>query len=364
MKHKVLFSLLLVVIIIYSFSFSSIISAETKIETQVYVEDYVLEYAKQFVEGEENVSISEIIPIFNIDGEVVRYCVNYVINNNPYAYIILDRYKRDVSSSPLIEFSIGENYFNKDVNNVVLNEIEYALEKNNNIILKNNKVISKNVARKTYVKNHVENGKSVEDGYIDGINIVDVKNLQSVKDFAFFGPFRQYNLVSMVEIGNGICGATVAMNVLKYYYDYDTDYYDKLFYKDTSGKIDIDKTYQKLLSYQKSDNPYNIQTQDLRKQALTRYIKENTQYKVSITKYLINTWTIFYNDIKNNKLVDMRYSGMDGGHAVLALAAAELKKGSLPGTRYLAVADTWNNNIRWLNFDYHDNVSGMSIKIS
>ncbi len=168
----------------------------------------------------------------------------------------------------------------------------------------------------------------------------------------------------MVEIGNGICGATVAMNVLKYYYDYDTDYYDKLFYKDTSGKIDIDKTYQKLLSYQKSDNPYNIQTQDLRKQALTRYIKENTQYKVSITKYLINTWTIFYNDIKNNKLVDMRYSGMDGGHAVLALAAAELKKGSLPGTRYLAVADTWNNNIRWLNFDYHDNVSGMSIKIS
>ncbi len=129
MKHKVLFSLLLVVIIICSFSFSSIISAETKIETQVYVEDYVLEYAKQFVEGEENVSISEIIPIFNIDGEVVRYCVNYVINNNPYAYIILDRYKRDVSSSPLIEFSIGENYFNKDVNNVVLNEIEYALEK-------------------------------------------------------------------------------------------------------------------------------------------------------------------------------------------------------------------------------------------
>ncbi len=76
MNHKVLFSLLLVVIIICSFSFSSIISAETKIETQVYVE-----------------------------------------------------------------------------------EIEYAIEKNNNIILKNNKVIYKNVARKTYV----ENGKSVED---------------------------------------------------------------------------------------------------------------------------------------------------------------------------------------------------------
>ena len=70
MKHKVLFSLfLLLVIIICSFSFSSIISAETKIETQVYVE-----------------------------------------------------------------------------------EIEYAIEKNN-------KVIYKNVARKTYV----ENGKSVED---------------------------------------------------------------------------------------------------------------------------------------------------------------------------------------------------------
>ncbi len=43
MKHKVLFSLLLLVIIICSFSFSSIISAETKIETQVYVEE--IEYA-------------------------------------------------------------------------------------------------------------------------------------------------------------------------------------------------------------------------------------------------------------------------------------------------------------------------------
>ncbi|MDE7215812.1 MAG: hypothetical protein K2O08_03290, partial [Clostridia bacterium] len=77
-----------------------------------------------------------------------------------------------------------------------------------------------------------------------------------------------------------------------------------------------------------------------------------------------NSLSYIYNDINNGKLVAYRYEGLSRGeiigHIILAIGAVSYKS----GWDFIYVADTWNHNLRWLNYGYHDNIGCMSIKIS
>ncbi|MGN0761433.1 MAG: hypothetical protein ACI4MV_05795 [Christensenellales bacterium] len=356
MKNKVISSIILLLICL------SIIFFNCQIIAEENPQSYILEYAEEFVKGYD-LEVAAIIPIYDLYNNIIRYCVTYNKDSKEFGYIILDSIISK-GKAQLIEFAFNCNSIIKpNRKNVLINIMEYGQQRGEFIEV-GNRAFYLSMLKK-YLAN--DSANSIYDGYLDiDINLNDILNGQlQLVPYAFtFRPFIQEDLATTSQIDDGICGATTAMNVLKYYYDSGEEKYDDLFYQNADYSINVNQTYNILRSYQSSSNPYNIEDQDKRKTALNNYIKNKTTLNVTIVKYLFTTWTFFYNDIKNGKLVDVRYSYMDAGHAVLAIGAAVVKPDIYPfGTKFLCVADTWNYNVRWLNYDYHDNVKGMSINV-
>ena len=321
-----------------------------------YVNSYVYAFAEEFVKNIDGGEIKDVIPIYDSEDNINSCCFTINKENEPYMYIILDNYYRE-GISPIIEMGFGDCNFDKNEKVVNLNYIDYGVSKNSKIEFNNQEIEPQNCKINYPKKQSVSlfSTVSVYDGYMSNLNDISLSKLALMTDHYFFEPFVQSDLATSSQIRDGICGATTAMNVLKFYGDA-YDVFDDEIYYDPIG------TYNTLRSYQTvdaGDNPYNISNQSKRKDALTKYINNNTSYKITVKEYLLHSWIFVYNDINNGKLVDYRYSGKEGGHCVLVVGAAS----SSSGSQFIYVADTWNKNLRWLNFNYHDNISCMSIKI-
>ncbi len=346
-------------------------------ERNTVINDYVYEYAENFIDDDQDIYIEAVIPIYDAVGNIIRCCFQYNDEEKPYMYIILDN-KLVEGVSPLIEYGMGrfELYEESKFNKIIyINEFVYGYESNNVVVYDECSSMTKGEVRANYsqvVSDQIvyrSNSDEAVEGYLEGaINSSDIENAYYMDYFLNFTPFKQSDLASRTSIGKGICGATTAMNVLKYYKDTQKNNaaFDNIFIK-TNGVADTKATYDKLRSYQtlaEGENPYNLPTQDIRKDALTDYIEENTNLNIFTHKYWFVTWELIYLDLMQQKLVDYRYNvDNDIGHCVLVVAAVVVNPNVYPDTKYLAVADTWSNQFRWLNYGYHDNIRCMSIKI-
>lgn len=90
-KIFVVFLLILVVFLLITFVIPLKVYAEQ-------INDYnkVETYAENIVSKEEGVSVNTIVPIYNLNNEIVRYSVNYVdFNGNDFGYVILNKHLSD-----------------------------------------------------------------------------------------------------------------------------------------------------------------------------------------------------------------------------------------------------------------------------
>ena len=357
-KRKVVVMCLLTIMLCTIFCMSGVAFADTLGVSEV--NQYVYDYANEFVKYIDGGVIKEAIPIYDIYDDINSCCFTIYVEEKPYMYIILDNYYRE-GVSPIIELGFGEYNYNKDEKIVNLNYIDYGIKKNNVVTFDNQEIDVRKCKVNYTVKNKISllSGAPIMGGYFDDISDIagELNKFALMPYYNSFEPYIQSDLVSnSILRGSGICGATVAMNVLKFYYD-------------TQGYFDYNfnnyiRVYNQLRRYQTSKNEYNIENFSKIKKALTSFVKEHSSLKITATNYLINSWTYIYNDINNGKLVAYQYDGYsssgDTSHAVLVVGAVNFKN---PSSKYIYVADTSNRNLRWLNYGYHDGIGCMSIKI-
>ena len=359
MKKKIIIIFLLSLIVCMSFCISGVAFADSYVNR---VNQYVYDFANEFVKIFDGAEIRDAIPIYDVDDNVNSCCFTIYKDNQPYMYIILDNYYRE-GISPVIEIGFGEYKFDKNEKIVSLNYIDYGIKKRNNKIEFNNQEYEVKECKRSYPQrnnkiNLLANYEPIENGYFDSLQGMtdQIKKVAFMDGFLDFKPFIQDDFVDQEQMGAGICGATTAMNVLKYYHD--TQCILDEIYDDPIGVYNI------LRNYQTSSNPYNIETLPKIKDALSKYIKNYTSYRFTPTNYLFNSWWSIYNDVNRGRVVLYRYDGLSGGkemgHIILAIGAVSYKS----GWDFIYVADTWNYNLRWLNYGYHDNIGCMSIKIN
>lgn len=329
------------------------------------------EYAGKFVSKEEGVKINSIVPIYDLNNNIIRYSVNYVNNSgDDYGYVILNKNLNDKRGA-VVELSLGNKskmYSNKE-KYYFLDGLDYGIRTGGSNIKTENEVISISNAKKIY-KKYLNDNSEIDDGYVDTIYVGEITKELRIADYWYtFTPITQTNLRN-AGLNNGdsggICGLTTAMNVLKYYYDSGLSKYSSLMVTDGSGNIDYATTAYRLNSgYVPSGSVYNLPSNTIRKNALNHYIGTYTSLSKTISKYIgIQFWYYFYNDISNGYIIDVRYDvNNNTGHAVLCIGAVEMSGSHYIGTRYLLVADTWGTNLRLLNFDYYNNLKGMKIKV-
>lgn len=330
---------------------------------QTDINDWVLEYAEIFENSKQNCEIKNIIPIYDLNNNIVRVCFEYYCNETPYFYIVFDNNKKN-GISPIVEFGYGDKLFDETKKNICLTNMEYGTVANNVVTYKSANM-SLSSAKSKYVveQNALANTSDISidnDGFLtDFIDFEDVEAIYFSESFLNFTPLTQSDLATSDQIDDGICGATTAMNVLKYYDD--TASFDVLL--KTNGSSDIIATYNKLRSYQ-TPISYNIGSQIKRNIALRQYIDNNTNLNFSSVIYAFNSWDLVCNDFSSGKLIDYRYDYSETvGHCVLALAAIELNSSLYSNARFLAVADTWNDFLRCINYGYHTGYWCMSVKI-
>ncbi|MDE5549331.1 MAG: hypothetical protein K2J13_03665, partial [Clostridia bacterium] len=359
MKRKVVIIFVLALMLCMSFCMSGIAFADT---TSQEVNQYVYEYANELVKYIDGGVIKDTIPIYDVDNNVSSCCFTIYVDEEPYMYIILDNYYRE-GISPVIEMGFGECIFNKDEKNINLNYIDYGVEKNN-VVEFNNQEINRSDYKLNYNVNNSFNllsGAGMKEGYFDDLSDFggELKKVALMDGFSSFEPYRQEDILSnSIQRGEGICGATVAVNVLKFYYDTEC-YFDDIYGFSNGGAYNV---YKRLIDYKPgTSNKYNIEGMGNIKSAIKSYVKDYySSLSVSATQYLINNWTYIYNDINNKKLVlyqyEGLYSGTTRGHIVLAVGAASFAAGD----KFIYVADSWNKNLRWLNYGYHSGIKCIS----
>lgn len=330
---------------------------------QTDINDWVLDYAEIFENSKQNCEIKNIIPIYDLNNNIVRVCFEYYCNESPYFYIVFDNNKK-TGISPIVEFGYGDKLFDETKKNVCLSNMEYGTVANNIVTCKSaNMSLSSAKSKYTVEQNTLSNTSNISldnDGFLtDLVDFKDVEAMYFSGSFLNFTPLTQSDLATSSQIGNGICGATTAMNVLKYYDE--VEYFDV--FLETNGSRDIIATYNKLRTYQ-TPIAYNIESQTKRNIALRQYIDKNTNLNFYSVIYAFNSWDFVCNDLSSGKLIDYRYdTSNDSGHCVLAVAAFELNSSLYSNARFLAVADTWNDFLRCINYGYHTGYWCMSVKI-
>ncbi len=329
------------------------------------------EYAKSFVSRENGIEINSIVPIYDLNNNIIRYCVNYIDQNgNDFGYVILNKCLSD-GRGAVIELSLGSqsDMSSKSKKYYWLDGLEYGVKTNGANIMINDKTIALSQAKRTY-KNCLECDAEDNNGYVDTLYVDEITRDLVLADYWYtFEPITQMQLVNAgLRFGDykGICGLTTAMNVLKYYYDSGLSKYSNLMLLGAFGNIDLASTAQRLYTgFVPSGSMYNLPKNTIRKNALKHYINTYTSLSISISRYLgIQFWNYFYNDIANGYIIDVRYDiNSEMAHAVLCVGAVEVSGEHYAGTRYLLVADTSNSNLRLLNFGYYSQLQGMKIKV-
>ena len=366
-KQIVIVMLLIIATIVLS---TFIMPAKAYAEQQDSYEQ-IEEYANTFVSKEDNVSISTIVPIYDLNNNIVRYSVNYVNSSGEdYGYVILNKNLNDKRGA-VVELSLGNKskMSSLDEKYYFLDGLDYGTRVSSSNIKTGDEVISLSNAKKIY-KKYLNDNSDDEDGYVDTIYVGEITRELRIADYWYtFTPITQSDLRS-AGLNNGdpkgICGLTTAMNVLKYYYDSGLSKYSGLMVIDGNGNIDYAATATRLNSgYVPSGYVYNLPSNTVRKNALNHYIGTYTSLSKTISKYVgIQFWNYFYNDISNGYIIDVRYNvNTNDGHAVLCIGAVEVSGSHYAGTKYLLVAETWGTNLRLLNFNYYSNLQGMKIKV-